>query len=266
MLQLLIVDDSKWTREGLSKIIDWASLNIEIAGACANAAKACAILMNQKIDILITDIRMTGMDGLELAEFTHTHYPHIDIILISAYKEFDYVYKAMQLGISGYALKPIVPEDLLRTLEVILKKRGDKLRKEPLTQSITETAALVKTDTEAPIPASASTAKIMNNVKRYIDQNIANKELNLKQASADLYINYYYLSKCFKAAEGISFTEYVTNKRLQIASQLLSVTSLHIYEICEQIGLEPKNFHNLFRQKYNVTPQEYRRHVNSEKK
>ena len=53
MLQLLIVDDSKWTREGLSIIIDWASLGIEIAGTCANATQACEFMMNHKIDILM---------------------------------------------------------------------------------------------------------------------------------------------------------------------------------------------------------------------
>ena len=263
MLQLLIVDDSKWTREGLSIIIDWASLGIEIAGTCANATKACEFMKDHKIDILISDIRMPGMDGLELAEFTHTNYPDIDIIMISAYKEFDYVYKAMQLGISGYTIKPIVPEDLLRTMEAVLKKREERLRKE---QVVTETpTAQDEAENDAPMLTSAATHKIMSNVKSYIDQNIANKDLNLKQASVDLYINYYYLSKCFKSAEGISFTEYVTNKRLQIASRLLTSTSLHIYEICDQIGLEPKNFHSLFRKKYNVTPQEYRRNMINEK-
>lgn len=105
----------------------------------------------------------------------------------------------------------------------------------------------------------ASTKKIVNLTQNYIDQHILEKSLSLKQAAIDLHINYYYLSKCFKEGSGVSFTEYVNNKRLQIAANLLSTTTLHIYEICRQIGLEPKNFYGLFRKKYNMTPQEYRR-------
>ena len=244
MLQLLIVDDSKWTRDGLAQIIDWHSLGIEICDTCSSAAKACKILATNPIDILITDIKMTGMDGLELAEHVHVRYPHIKIILMSAYKEFDYAYKAVQLGVEGYVLKPIVPEDFLKTIKTI-------------TASITN-----KTDSVTIKPtssASNSSQKIARTAQNYIDQHLHDKNLSLKQVADNLHINYYYLCKCFKESEEISFTEYVTDKRLQIAANLLSATSLHIYEICAQIGMEPKNFHSLFRKKYNMTPLEYRK-------
>ena len=101
--------------------------------------------------------------------------------------------------------------------------------------------------------------KIVTLTKSYIEQHLFEKSLNLKQAAADLHINYYYLSKSFKEGAGISFTEYVNTRRLQVAAELLASTKLHIYQICEQIGMEPKNFHGLFRKYYDMTPQEYRR-------
>ena len=245
MLQLLIVDDSKWTREGLSQVIDWASLNIEIAGTCSNAVNACEILANKHIDILITDIKMAGMDGLELAEYVHTTYPHIKIVLISAYREFDYAYKAVHLGVSGYILKPIVAEDMLKTIQAILAKHPQ--------------ANAVPAASEDADASVSSVEKIVSAAKNYIDQHIYDQNMSLTDIATELHINYYYLSKCFKKGEGISFTKYVTNKRLQIASDLLSDTHLHIYEICKQIGMDPKNFHALFRKKFNATPQEYRK-------
>jgi YesN/AraC family two-component response regulator len=137
-------------------------------------------------------------------------------------------------------------------------------------QSIT--ASITKQQPEQPetkIPAkvenkdaettSNSSKKIVKSAKSYINQHLSDRNLTLRQVADDLHINYYYLSKCFKESEEISFTEYVTNKRLQIASNLLTSTSLHVYEVCEQIGMETKNFHNLFRKKYNMTPQEYRK-------
>ncbi len=105
----------------------------------------------------------------------------------------------------------------------------------------------------------ASSKRIVNLTQNYIDQHLLEKSLSLKQAAIDLHVNYYYLSKAFKEGTGISFTQYVNDKRLLISASLLSATSLHIYEICRQIGLEPKNFYGLFRKKYNMTPLEYRR-------
>lgn len=255
MLKLLIVDDSKWTREGLSQVIDWRSLNIEIVDTCSNAAKALHILLEKHIDILITDIKMAGMDGLELAEYVHLHYPDIKIVLISAYKEFDYAFKAVQLGVSGYVLKPIIPEDMLKTIRSILEDKASVST--PAKVPDMENGSSSSTDL---LPKNSK--KIISSAKDYVNKHISDKNLNLRQASLDLHINYYYLSKSFKEDEGISFTEYLTNRRLQIASNLLSATTLHIYEVCEQIGMEPKNFHRLFRKKYHMSPQEYRRSHN----
>ncbi len=247
MLQLLIVDDSKWVREGLTCVIDWAALNIEIAGTCPNAAKACEVLLSRHIDILLTDIKMIGMDGLELAEYARNHHPHIKTVLISAYKEFDYAFTAVRLGVSGYILKPIVPEDLIKVIRPIA---------EELTQSL---------QTVSPAPAASpknrqtsSSNKNVASAIEYINQHISEKELSLYQIADALHVNYYYLSKCFKESEGVSFTDYVCKRRMQIASNLLIATKLHIYEICAQIGMDPKNFHVIFKKYYDMTPQEYR--------
>ena len=194
---------------------------------------------------------MTGMDGLELAEHVHINFPHIKIVLISAYREFDYAYKAVHLGVSGYVLKPIDSEEMLKTIQSILANHPS---------SNSASAAPEETDASA-----SSVEKIVSSAKNYIDQHIYDPDLSLADIADKLHINYYYLSKCFKKGEGISFSKYVTNKRLQMASDLLSSTNLHVYEICSQIGLDPKNFHALFRKEYNQTPQEYRKNHNQTK-
>ena len=199
MFQLLIVDDSKWTREGLAQIIDWASLGIEICATCSNAAKACEVLTSNHVDILITDIKMTGMDGLELAEYVHTRYPDVKTILISAYREFDYAYKAVQLGVAGYILKPIVPEDLLKTVQAII----DSLKSTTNTQDENTSESAAASPSKE---GSNSSKKIVTSAKHYINQHISDKNLTLRQVADDLHINYYYLSKCFKESEQISFT------------------------------------------------------------
>lgn len=241
MLQLLIVDDSKWVREGLASVIDWAALNIEVADTCSSAAIACKVLINRHIDILLTDIKMMGMDGLELAEYARNHHPQIKTVLISAYKEFDYAFTAVRLGVAGYVLKPIVPEDLIKVIRPIAEELS---RAEPPAEAVPRQSASGNKNVAAAI--------------QYINRHISDKELSLHQIADDLHINYYYLSKCFKESEGVSFTDYVCRRRMQIASNLLTATKLHIYEICSQIGMDPKNFHVIFRKYYDMTPQEYR--------
>ena len=250
MLQLLIVDDSKWIREGLTKVIDWSSLNIEVAGTCSSAAKACEVLINHHIDILLTDIKMIGMDGLELAAYARQHHPEIKTVLISAYKEFDYAFTAVQLGVAGYILKPIVPEDLIKVIK-------------PIAASL-EPASAAQPPAAADFPVSGSSKNIAMAIQ-YINKHISEKGLNLRQIADDLHVNYYYLSKSFKESQGVPFTEYVASRRMQIASNLLTDTQLHVYEICAQIGLDPKNFHVLFRKYYQMTPQEYRHSHNSDR-
>ncbi len=95
--------------------------------------------------------------------------------------------------------------------------------------------------------------------KEYIHHNISSKDLNLKTTSNALHVGYHYLSKRFTEEEGISFIEYVTARRMDIACTLLTNTSLHVYEICEQIGWEPKNFHRIFYSKYQISPLKYRK-------
>ena len=208
MLQLLIVDNSKWTKEHLYKATNWDLLGMEVAAACSNAAKACEILASKSIDILLIGTEVADMEPIKLAQYAHNHYPHTKVVLMSTYKDI------------------------------------------PLLDS---------NHTYASHNAKAPNQKIVSLAKSYIEQQLCEKSLNLKQAAADLHINYYYLSKSFKEGAGISFTEYVNTRRLQVAAELLASTKLHIYQICEQIGMEPKNFHGLFRKYYDMTPQEYRR-------
>ena len=208
MLQLLIVDNSKWTREHLYKATNWTSLGMEVVAACSGGTKACEIMAGKSIDILLIGTEVADMEPIEFAQYVHNHYPHTKVILMSTYKE--------------------LPQ-------------------------------LAQDQSHVSHNAKAPNQKIVSLAKSYIEQHLCEKSLNLKQASADLHINYYYLSKSFKEGSGTSFTEYVNTRRLQVAAELLASTKLHIYQICEQIGMEPKNFHGLFRKHFHMTPQEYRR-------
>ena len=189
------------------------------------------------IDILLTDIRMPDMDGIQLAEWVACHCPHVAIVFMSAYQEFSYAFQAVKIGVRAYILKPVDVEELTKTMNRV-------------------TALL---DGHDPAPdAAPEQHDVVRRAKEFIHLNLASRHVNLKETAEALHVNYDYLSKCFKRDEGCTFTRYVNNRRLKIACGLLKSTRLNIGEICQQIGMEQKYFHALFGKELGMPPLEYR--------
>lgn len=133
MEKLLIVDDEEWIVEGLKCQLDWMNLGIEIIGVAANGEEAIVKLEELKPDILLTDIRMPKLDGLELAKYIYGHKIDCEIIIISGYADFSYAKKAIEYQVTAYLTKPIEREDLEESIksaiERIKQKRRDKREK-----------------------------------------------------------------------------------------------------------------------------------------
>lgn len=106
MLKLLIADDERIIRETISTIIDWQAQDIEVVGLCRNGIEAYDMILDETPDIVLTDIRMPGMDGLDLIQRVSQMNLGIQFIILSGYGEFDYAQRAMQYGVRHYLLKP----------------------------------------------------------------------------------------------------------------------------------------------------------------
>ncbi|MBN2657602.1 MAG: response regulator [Spirochaetales bacterium] len=118
MLKLLIVDDEPMFREGLIKTIDWASMDIRIAGEAFNGLEALSIIEKCELDFVLTDIRMPEMDGLELIRAARRIKPRLGFIVLSAYDDFSLVKEAFKLGVVDYILKSEVgEEEILQIIE-----------------------------------------------------------------------------------------------------------------------------------------------------
>ena len=119
MLRLLIVDDEPIIREALSEMIDYISLGYKLIGTAKNGMEAYDIICDEYPDVVITDIKMPILNGLELIEKAHKTDQHITFILLSGYGEFEYARKAMQFGVKHYLLKPTKKAELIETLKTI---------------------------------------------------------------------------------------------------------------------------------------------------
>ena len=125
-MRVLIVDDERIEREGMRYLID-AYFRFETMEA-ANGKAALRILEQTRADILLTDIKMPIMDGLELIREVHVRFPETEIIVFSAYGEFEYARQAMQYGVDSYLLKPVDIEEFKQTVEHTLEKLAERAR------------------------------------------------------------------------------------------------------------------------------------------
>lgn len=116
MIKLLIVDDHSIIRKSLHSRIKWEDEGIEVIGEASNGREALGILKENSCHIIITDIKMPDMDGLELIKICKSKYPHIQFIIISSFDDFQYTKQAIQYEVVNYILKPINNMELVDAL------------------------------------------------------------------------------------------------------------------------------------------------------
>ena len=127
MYQLLIVDDEKQTREGIKRLLEWQDYGIEICGEAGNGQEALKIIERQRPDIILLDIQMPVMNGLELAKIIHAGYQECKFIVLSGYDDFALVRQAMKYGAVDYLLKPSGKEEIIQTIEEIIDTLEDRI-------------------------------------------------------------------------------------------------------------------------------------------
>ncbi len=127
MIKLLIADDEKIIRETIYSIIDWNLLGIEVVGLCQNGHEAYSMIIDYSPDIVLTDIKMPGMDGLELIEKVYESDKNTQFIILSGYGEFEYAKKAMSYGVREYLLKPCNEEQIIKSIKACIEYRNKGL-------------------------------------------------------------------------------------------------------------------------------------------
>ncbi|WMT40763.1 response regulator [Paenibacillus sp. D2_2] len=116
MIRLLIVDDEVIIRNGLSTVIDWQGLGFKLLNPAASAEEALDRIVEEKPHVILTDIRMAGKSGLDLAREAHLINPQIETIILTGYDDFKYAQQAIRFGVSDYLLKTSRPEEIIRTV------------------------------------------------------------------------------------------------------------------------------------------------------
>ncbi len=129
MYRLFIVDDERRTRNGLAKLVNWAELGFQVTGLFTDGAEALRAFQETPADVVLTDIRMKGLSGIDLAEQLYKQYPQVRIIFISGHQDFEYARLAIRYQVQNYLLKPVRLEEL-RSAFMQVKEQLDALPQE----------------------------------------------------------------------------------------------------------------------------------------
>ena len=121
MFSALLVDDERNVLDTLLTDVDWNELGFDVPQTAANGQDALDRMTQNAVDLLVTDIRMPEMDGLTLLTAVRSRWPHTRCVILTAYDEFDYVHRALKLGIENFILKPLEIEEMTATVKRIVE-------------------------------------------------------------------------------------------------------------------------------------------------
>lgn len=244
---VLLVDDETFTRTLIGDYINNLP-GVRLAASLSNGFGAKRYLMEHPVDIVITDIKMPLMDGLELAAFIKENYPGCIVIIVSAYGEFDYAQKAIRFGVTDYLLKPVK----LEQIEDVIRKSVDRLESGMRGEEKTSDPSAEKRENEE------NQVREIDLALRYMADHLE-RDLSRNEVAERVYLSPSYFSRLFKSETGMGFGECLLQMRMNRAKELLAQNK-KVREVAAAVGFkDTKYFSVIFEKHTGCLPSEYRK-------
>lgn len=238
MWKIIAADDEGYIREALKKLIDWEKMNCYLKVVVCDGQELIEQIQKEMPDLIITDIQMPGVDGLEVCKYVYETFPEIPIILLTAYSDFDYARTAIRYNVCEYVLKLSIMEELPKAVEKAISGLEASLRK---------------------LEKKEETGPLYVQIEQYIEQNYKSK-VTLSDMALALHANGSYLSRLYKNKTGKNMFDAILDRRMEAAKEYLIHTDMMAYEISEAVGIEDSGyFSKMFKRKTGFSPKEYRK-------
>jgi len=270
MMKVLIVEDEPLVRRDLVLLTPWEELECVCIGGAENGKEAIRMFSEQKPEIIITDIRMPGMDGLELIDII-TEMCAVsednqigECIVLSGYSDFEYARKAMRSGVQEYLVKPVDDEELKVAVLRAKKRIEDRKGKDNLEKKMSDTngGSLLMLFHEYELGERKSVnARYVQTAIALIQQHYIGG-ITVEAAAEKLSISSGHLSHIFKQETGYTFVDYLVYYRVKQAAELLRDPQVKVYEVADLVGYsDARYFSQIFRRITGMTPREFRESV-----
>lgn len=236
----MIVDDDAVIREGIVRRLKRMDCReIGDIHAAESGERALEVLRAVPVDVLLTDIQMDGMNGLELIDCAYQMGSLASCIILTSYAEFRYAQKAIQLDVDSYLVKPCTEKDMRRAVTRVIEKRK---------QAAVAPEATLPSDTKHTHPMLWACQYIQQHLFDDIDMAVVSNELNM---------SYHYFSRQFKQKIGMTFMDYVNAQKMKEAAQMLK-TGMRVSHIASKLGyMNSQNFARAFQTYFGCVPSKY---------
>jgi two-component system response regulator YesN len=268
MYKLFIADDENIIIKGLKKLLDWPSLQIEIAGEATNGRDAEEAILRLKPDLAILDIRMPVRTGLDVLHTIRKEKIETKVIFISAHKDFGYAREALELGALNYLTKPINKEKLKSSVEEALRQIDDHAVAREAMKKIfrmEKDDLISKHEFSKEIIPEFINCQNNNQIKDillFMDAHYA-EDITLEKIAKRAYMNPFYFSVYFKKNSGIHFKNCLTRIRMEHALNILKEEDIETWELAERVGFkDSRYFSGLFKKLFGKTPVKYKQEMN----
>lgn len=248
MLKVLVVEDEEMIRKGIVLAVDWAALDCVVVGEAANGAQALEAVERYDPSLIITDLKMPVMDGLEMLRQLRERGNNAFVIILTAYDSFSYAQTALRLGAVDFLLKPFHDGELEQAV-TRLKQRMDR-------------AGQGGEKGPAPLPLpelkKGDKSKYVLEAMAYIGEHYQEPSIGVAAIAQHLGISEGHLSHTFKKETDYTLLNYLTRYRIHRAMELLRDCRLKVYEVAEQVGYRDiAYFSATFKKLVGMSPSEY---------
>lgn len=243
MFHALIVEDESLLREYLMLNLNNIHNQWRADDGVQDGIEAVELLQKKRFDLVITDIKMPRMGGLELADHIRHSTPDTDVILLTGYDEFAFARAAIRVGVADYLLKPLCDSELHSILDCLASKHigqgGDADQQVDGIPDENQKAEISVTDRNANI--------LIRRVRNYIERHYC-EQISLNSVAGVMNVNPAYLSSAFESERGESYSKYVLRLRMEHAALLLQTHAAgNINSIATDVGyLSAKHFYFCF--------------------
>lgn len=259
MIGVVIVEDETYIRKGMVLTTPWKELGCEIIGEASDGAEGLELVTRLNPDIVITDVNMPNMDGIDMIKGLYEKLD-TEFVIISGYDDFNYAHQAIKLGVKDYLLKPIDDDDFYATLKSVIAMVNEK-KKRNRHKEILAGNEDVKTELfneQTYDNHHDGRKKYVTKAVEMIEQHYS-ENISISDVALALDISESYLSRLFKIYMNYTFVEYLTDYRIKSAIKLLQDHTIKIYEVSERVGYQdPKYFAILFKKKMGVSPMQFK--------